>query len=113
MVTIDEQLEQLAHLECPRQVDVTDRVMSQVMQHPYLQTQQNRQVSSHAPVWRRIGIVAAAAVATILIVNVASLYTRSYDEEGMGSMIAQVNDYSSWNAVEEAAVNPIECLYEE
>ena len=106
-MNIDQRLEQLARLQYPRQVDVTDRVMAQVMQHPYLQP------VHRTGVWRRAGIAAVAAVAVLLLVNVASVYTRSYDLDGMGSTIAEVNDYSSWNSVENAAVNPIEYLYEE
>ena len=108
---IDEQLEQLARMQCPQQVDVTDRVMAQVMQRPYLRPQYSS--LRRGKIWRTIGVAAVAASLALVVVNVTSVYTRSYDEEGMGSMIAQFNDYSSWNTVEEAAVNPYEYLYEE
>ena len=106
-MNIDQQLEQLSHLQYPRQVDVTDRVMAHVMQHPYLQP------VHRASAWRRAGIVAAAAVVLLLVVNVASVYTRSYDLDGLGNTIAEANDYSAWNTVEYASVNPIEYLYED
>ena len=105
-MTIDEQLEQLAHLQCPRQVDVVDRVMAEVKQKPYLQPARRR-------LWRPISIAAAAAVAVLLVVNVVSLYTHSYDEANLGLTLVQVNDYSSWSTVEDLAVNPYEYLYEE
>lgn len=106
-MNIDQTLEQLSHLQCPRQVDVTDRVMEQVMQRPYLQPVHHRHIL------RNIGIVAAAASLALVILNVTTIYTHSYDDEGLGSMIAQVNDYSSWNSIEEMAVNPYEYLYDE
>jgi hypothetical protein len=106
-MTIEDTLEQLSHQQYPHQVDVVDRVMAQVEQHPYLQPVRHRVVS-----WQRIGAVAAAAVVALVAVNV-TLFHDNYDNEGMGSMIAQVNDYSTWNTVEEAAVNPLEYLYEE
>lgn len=110
-MNIDQTLEQLSHLQYPRQVDVTERVMAQVMQRPYLQpryvSQRRRQI------WQRVSAIVAAAMVTLVVFNVAMVYTRSYDDEGMGSMIAHANDYSSWNTVEEMAVNPYEYLYEE
>ncbi len=107
-MNIDNTLEQLACLQYPKQVDVTDRVMAQVSQHPYLQPvrHNNRQL------WTRISAVAAVAVVVLVAVNVTSLYTRSYDVESMGNTLAQLNDYSSWSTVEEAA-NPYEYLYDE
>lgn len=104
---IEQTLEQLSQLRYPQQVDVTERVMAQVSQRPYLQPVHR----SH--IWRRISLVAAAAVVAIVLLNVAFVYTRPYDLDGMGSIIAQANDYSSWYPVEEAAVNPIEYLYED
>lgn len=106
-MTIDEQLEQLAHLQYPRQVDVTDRVMEHVMQHRYMRPVRRRAL------WQPVGAVAAAAAVILLVVNVVSIHVQSYDEAGMGNTLAQVNDYSSWNTVEESAVNPIEYMYEE
>lgn len=111
-MNIDQTLEHLSHLQCPRQVDVTDRVMEQVMQRPYLQPQYPTR-KNRAPLLRRIGIVAVAASLALVVLNVAVVYTRPYDEESMESTIAQLNDYSSWNTVEEVAVNPYEYLYEE
>ena len=105
-MNIDQRLEQLAQLQYPTQIDVTDRVMQHVMQHPYMQP------VHRTSVWRRVGIAGVAAVAVLLIVNVASLYTRNYDINGLGNTIAEVNDYSSWNTVEYAALNPIESIYE-
>lgn len=106
-MNIDQTLEQLAHLQYPQQVDVVDRVMAQVSAHPYLQP-----VHRTNQVWKRLSAVAAAAAVLLVAVNVTSLYTRSYDEEGMGTTLAQLNDYSSWSTVEQVA-SPYEYLYEE
>ena len=106
-MNIDQTLEQLAHLQYPRQVDVVDRVMAQVAARPYLQP-----VHRSNPLWKRFSAVAAAAVVVLVAINVTSLYTRSYDEEGMGNTLAQLNDYSSWSTVEQVA-SPYEYLYEE
>ena len=107
-MTIDQTLEQIAQLRCPQQVDVVDRVMQHVEAHPYL-----RPLSSRRHLWKPIGAVAAAATVALLLLNVVSVYSRSYDETSMGNTIAQLNDYSSWSTIEEGAVNPLEYLYEE
>lgn len=106
-MTIEDTLEQLSRQQYPHQVDVVERVMAQVEKHPYLRPMHRRAVN-----WQRIGAVAAAAVVALVAVNV-TLFHDNYDNEGMGSMIAQVNDYSTWNTVEESAVNPLEYIYEE
>ena len=106
-MTIDQTLEQLARQQYPGKVDVVDRVMAQVEQHPYLQ-----RVTPQRFGWQRFSAIAAAAVVALLAVNVV-FFHNAYDDDGIGSMIAQVNDYSSWNSVEYAAVNPIESLYDE
>ena len=108
-MNIDEQLKQLASMEYPERVDVVDAVMAEVQKHPYLQpAPQRRRVN-----WRLVGMAAAAALAALVVVNVAFVGTRSYDEEGMSSMIAQLNDYSSWNTVEQVADDPYEYFFEE
>lgn len=121
-MNIDQTLEQLAHLQYPRQVDVTDRVMERISGQCSVTSDQKAAQPrviplttghSRGQLFRRIGIVAVAASLALVVINVATVYTRSYDEEGMGSMIAQLNDYSSWNTIEEVAVNPYEYLYEE
>ena len=106
-MTIEETLQQLSKQQYPHQVDVVDRVMAEVGQKSYLQPVR-RTVS-----WQRISAIAAAAVVALLAINIAVFNSTSYDDEGLGSMIAQVNDYSSWNTVEEYAVEPLEYLYEE
>ena len=106
-MTIEEQLKELAAQEYPRKVDVVDAVMREVSQRPYLQPV-HRKVY-----WRLISGAAAAAVALVLVVNIAIHNFRGYDDDGLGSMIAQVNDYSSWTTVEDAAENPYEYFYEE
>lgn len=105
-MNIDQTLDQLARQKYPHQVDVVDRVMAQVEQHPYL-------LHRHRPLWQPVGAAAAACIAFLLVLNVVTFRFRSYDEAGLGMAIAQVNDYSSWNSVEDYANNPYEYLYEE
>ena len=108
-MTIEQQLENLSRQTCPKQVDVVDSVMEVVSKKPYLQpVHRNRHQA-----WRIVATTAAAVVVA-LIVNVTMLYTHSYDDEGLGLMMAQVNDcssYPAWNAVEDAAVDPLEYVY--
>lgn len=106
-MTLEQQLDQLAQLQYPHKVDVVDSVMAQVTQRPYLRPVR-RSVT-----WRYIGIAAAAAVVALFMVNITIFRPSSYSNEDMGFAIAQFNDYSSWNTVEEAAVNPFEYMYEE
>ncbi len=107
-MNIDQTLEQMAHLQYPHQVDMVDRVMAQVSSMPQPKVHSPRRIIPFTVVW-----TAAATVALILIVNITGLFHHSYDDASIGSMIAQVNDYSSWGTVEEAAVNPYEYLYDE
>ncbi|GEM_PF-7022141 len=107
-MTLEQSLQQLSHLECPHQVDVVDRVMAQVADRPYLQPVHRRR-----SLWKPIGATAAAAVVALVLINVLSVYTRTYDDAGLGVALMQANDYTSWSTVEEAAPNPIEYLYEE
>lgn len=106
-MTLEQTLEQLSKQEYPRKVDVVDRVMDQVRQHPYLQPAR-RTVN-----WRHISVAAAAAVVALFIVNITVFRPSSLSNEDMGITISQFNDYSSWSTVEEPAVNPYEYLYEE
>ena len=106
-MTIEQQLEQLAQLQYPNKVDVVDSVMAQVSQRPYL-CPVHRKFT-----WRYISIAAAAAVVALFIVNITIFRPAAYSNEDMGFAIAQFNDYSSWNTVEEAAVNPFDYIYEE
>lgn len=104
-MTIEETLKMMASQQYPHKVDVVDSVMDYAMQHPYMQRRRTMSM------WQRVSIVAAAAAIALVLVNVTYTYTRNYDEEGMGSMLAQVNDYSSWNTIEDGAVNPFEEFY--
>lgn len=110
-MTLEEQLGQLAKQTYPVQVDVVDKVMATVMQHPYLQ-----RPSKKTPVWKYITSGAAAAVVIAVVLNVSVTYSRSYDVEQIGSMLAMVDEYNTYGdfqTVEDAAVNPIEMLYYE
>lgn len=106
-MTLDEQLEQLAAMQCPRQVDVTDRVMQQVASRPYLRP------THHAITWKRVGAVAAVLTPLIFAAIYLAPLLHSYDDEGLANSMAQYNDYAAWNPVEEVAANPYDFLYEE
>ncbi len=108
-MTIEEQLKRLAAEEYRGRVDVVDAVMAEVQKHPYLQPA----VKKSRVNWRLVSMAAAAAVAALVVVNVAVANSASYDEEGMGNMIAQLNDYSSWNSVERIADDPYDYFYNE
>ena len=106
-MTIDEGLKELAAMQYPHQVDVAQAVMAQVRQHPYLQPVRRVQP------WQRVVSSSVAAVVVALIASVTVIRIQASNEAGIGSMIAQVQDYGYYGSVEEAAVNPIEYIYEE
>ncbi len=106
-MTIDEGLNELARQQYPHQVDVVQAVMAQVRQHPYLQPVRRVQT------WQRVVSSSVAAVLLALVVSVTVVRIQAYNEAGIGSMIAQVQDYNYYGSVEEAAMNPIEYIYEE
>ena len=104
-MNIEEQLQILSRQTCPKQVDVVDAVMAQVRRKPYLRP------AHRTALWRTVALTAVAAVAAVVVFNVAP--SRSYDEEGICSMMASVSDYDFYGTVESAAVNPIEYLYDD
>ena len=106
-MTIDEGLNQLARQQYPHTVDVVQTVMSQVRQHPYLQP------VHRVHTWQRITSSAVAAVLLAIVVSTVVVRIQANNEAGIGSMIAQVQDYGYYGStVEEPALNPIECIYE-
>lgn len=110
-MNIEEQLQILSRQTYPKQVDVVDAVMAQVRQKPYLMpVAETRTKSGRTTLWRTVALTAIAAVAALVVINVGAF--RSYDVEGIGSMIASVSDYDYYSTVESAA-NPIEYLYDE
>lgn len=116
MKTIDEQLKELSQQTCPWQIDVEDRVMDQVRQHPYLQPVAPS-AASHKRRWVPwVSFTAAAAAAVGLVVvniNPASA-APSYNEEQISTMMAYVSDYDNYyTSVESAAENPIDYLYDD
>ena len=104
---VDEGLRELASVgEYPRQVNVVEAVMAEVGKHPYL-----RPVRQVQP-WQRIVSTTVAAAIAALIVNVLVIRTQTYDEAGIGTMIAQVQNYDYYGStIEDGAVNPFEYLY--
>lgn len=105
-MNIEQQLDELKRLNYPREVDVVEPVMAEVRKRPYLMPRRRH-------VWVRRLTLSAAAVAAVAIFAVPALINRSYDEDGIGEMIASVQDYSYYSHVESAALNPIEYLYDE
>ena len=106
-MTIDEGLQELARQQYPRKVDVVEGVMAQVRQHPYLQH------VHRVHTWQRIASSAVAAVLLAIVVSTVVIRVQASNDAGLGSMIAQVQDYGYYgSAVEEPALNPIECIYE-
>ncbi len=115
-MNIEEQLQILSRQTCPKQVDVVDAVMAQVRQKPYLQPgAQSKGVNlfgvHRTTLWRTVALTAVAAVAAVVVFNVASF--QSYDEEGIGSMMASVSDYDYYYGSIESVANPIEYLYDD
>lgn len=106
-MTLEQRLEQLSQQEYPHKVDVVGSVMAQVQQKPYLRPVR-RSIG-----WKQISVAAAAAIVALFIVNITFYKPTSLSNEDMGYAISQFNDYSSWNTVEEAVVNPLEAIYEE
>lgn len=101
-MTIEQRLDELRKLEYPKQVDIVDAVMNEVSQRPYLQPKHKKAF------WQRISAIAAVAAIAIVIINIAIFPPHNYDDEQLGTMIAQVNDYasySSWGTIEEAALD--------
>ena len=99
-MTIDEQLNQLASQSCPKQVDVVDRVMKQVEQHPYLQPKHTQ----HRPSWRRVSILVAAAAVALVAVNVVFFSTQSTSPATQHSSALPGTPQYSFTPVEQAAV---------
>jgi hypothetical protein len=100
---IEKQLHVLSKASYPGNIDVVEGVMAQVRQHPYM-------IHRFNP-WKRIALTAAAAVAAVVVVTLAT--PRSYDEEGISHMIASVSSYDYYQSVESAAENPIGYLYDD
>lgn len=106
-MTVDEGLKQLAAKDYPGKVDVVEAVMAEVSKHPYL-----RPVKKTVQPWRRIVSTTVAAAIVAVVVNVVAVRTNKYDEDGIGQMIAQVQDYDYYGStIEDGAVNPMEYLY--
>lgn len=99
-------LDEIAQMHYPREVDVVDAVMAEVRQHPYL-------VPKHRNVILRRVALTAAAVAAVAIIAVPALLHRTYDEQGIGDMMASVQNYDYYSHVESLAENPIAYLYDE
>lgn len=97
-MTLDNQLQQLADLRYPRTVDVRQQVMSQIASLPT--------PTRHRPLWKPAAALAAAAMVAILLVNIVMINVRHYDLDAMGNTLVALNDYSSWQTVEEPAANP-------
>ena len=112
IMNIDEQLKQLSQQTCPQQVDVVDSVMAEVRKHPYLQPVAKPATHSSRRWVPWATLTAAAAAVGLVVVNISPAVQASYNEDGIGTMMAYVSDCDNYYApVESAPENPIECLY--
>ena len=120
-MNIDEQLNQLSQQTCPWQVDVEDRVMEQVRQHPYLITQSPGQSATQTSSVRKYRWVpwaaltaAAAAVGLVLVNTNQAAATPTYNVEQISDMMALVADSDNYYTSDEADdENLIEYLYDD
>lgn len=90
---MDARLAQLREVNCPYRVDVTDRVMDSIV----------AQQSSHKTVplrrnWYRYVAVAAACIVAIVAFNITLLYTHSFDEAQLSSMVSDAYSYDPFSA---------------
>lgn len=95
-MTLEQQLDELAGQEYPKNVDVVDRVMAEVEKKPYLRPV-HRRVN-----WQRISTVAAAAMLALVAVNVIVFNSRSLDNATQGLPVVQED---GWSTIEEEAVD--------
>lgn len=95
---IELRLAQMRDVHCPHKVDVTDRVMAAIASQPHPKSAPLRP-------WYRYAAVVAACVAALFAVNLTLLYTRSFDEAQIGSLISDVYSYdvADVSAIEESS----------
>lgn len=107
-MTVEEGLKELASQNYSGRVDVVQGVMAEVNKHPYLQPVRRVQP------WQRIVSTTVAAAIVALVVDVVAVRLNSYDEEGIGMMISQVQNYDYYGStVENAALDPMDYFNEE
>lgn len=87
-MTDNDLLEQLRVMRYPYTVDVVDQVMEQVRNKPLLVLRQKSKSIFH-----RIAVAVAAVAILAVGINVTLLFTKDYNEDQIGNMIASVYDY--------------------
>ena len=104
---VESALNDMRKMEYPVQVDVVDAVMEQVSKQPLL---------APAPK-RRVWVIAAACLAALLLVNVSLYLFRGYNEESVGTVLADVYDYNTnYGLDDQAAYQQMDvamCLFED
>ncbi len=102
---VESALSEMRKLECPIQVDVVDAVMEQVSKQPIMVSHKRRNL-----------IIAAACLAAVLLVNVTLYFTRGYNEDAVGNVLADVYDYNTnYGLDDQAAYQQMDiamCLFE-
>ncbi len=109
MENIEEQLRQLSRQTYPKQVDVVDAVMDTIRKQNSGKKPQHAPASR--PLWPRLAISSAAAVVALVVVNLTLFRSHAYNEDLIGSTMADVSDYSYYAPIESFADNPVDCLY--
>jgi hypothetical protein len=109
-MTIEEKLKEVGALQCPVRVDVVDSVMERVRQKE-LHEVAGSSLPKRLFTWG--GSLAAAAVVALLLVNVLAVKPVATSDQQLGEMIASLQDFESYGAVEDAALEPIDFLYGE
>ncbi|MBP9991279.1 MAG: hypothetical protein KBT45_07630 [Bacteroidales bacterium] len=104
---VESALNDMRKMEYPVQVDVVDAVMEQVSKQPILVPARKH----------RIWVIAAACIAALLLVNVSLYLFRGYNEESVGTVLADVYDYNTnYGLDDQAAYQQMDvamCLFDD
>ena len=79
-------IQQLREINYPGPIDVTDAVMRQVGNKPFLVPQRHLR-------WGRISVGVAACAMLFVSINITRLFTHEYDLAKISSALTEVYDY--------------------
>lgn len=94
-MTIDQKLDEIANMQYPHNVDVVDKVMSEVEQKPYLRPTSR---IGNKPLF---GSIAASFVAILVIGFGAGMLFGAFDNTDFS--VAEGGDTPQWTTIEEQA----------